>query len=176
MFVTARQSSEEFPSILPLVELIHHAVGNTELWPIVLSKIADAAKSEQITITARVDDKPMSSLPLSQSAVNQPFQLSISFTPALLGNSSQPAERVFMSSLAQRPDAGFHVLRHRYGLTPTECRLAHLLCQGLKVSEASKQMGITLETARYHLKRVMAKTSTHRQAELVRLMLSLPVT
>jgi DNA-binding CsgD family transcriptional regulator len=34
--------------------------------------------------------------------------------------------------------------------------------------------GITVETARFHLKRVMAKTGVRRQTELVRLMLSLP--
>jgi DNA-binding CsgD family transcriptional regulator len=35
-------------------------------------------------------------------------------------------------------------------------------------------MGLTLETARFHVKRVLAKTGTKRQTELMRLMLSLP--
>jgi DNA-binding CsgD family transcriptional regulator len=35
-------------------------------------------------------------------------------------------------------------------------------------------MTITFETARFNLKRVLAKTGTRRQAELMRLMLSLP--
>jgi DNA-binding CsgD family transcriptional regulator len=35
-------------------------------------------------------------------------------------------------------------------------------------------MRITLATARFQLKRVLAKTGTHRQSELMRLMLSLP--
>jgi DNA-binding CsgD family transcriptional regulator len=34
--------------------------------------------------------------------------------------------------------------------------------------------GIALETARFHLKRVTAKTGTRLQTELMRLMLSLP--
>jgi DNA-binding CsgD family transcriptional regulator len=35
-------------------------------------------------------------------------------------------------------------------------------------------LGITLETARFHLKRVLTKTGARRQSELMRLMLSLP--
>jgi DNA-binding CsgD family transcriptional regulator len=61
-----------------------------------------------------------------------------------------------------------------YGLTPTESRLADLLLEGLDVRGAAQRLGITIETARFHLKRVLAKTDTRRQTELMRLMLSLP--
>jgi DNA-binding CsgD family transcriptional regulator len=60
-----------------------------------------------------------------------------------------------------------------YGLTPTESRLADLLLEGIDVREMAVRLGITIETARFHLKRVLAKTGTRRQAELMRLMLSL---
>jgi DNA-binding CsgD family transcriptional regulator len=65
-------------------------------------------------------------------------------------------------------------MRQLYGLTPAEARVANLLLEGLEVREAAERLGITLETARFHLKRVLAKTGTRRQTELLRLMLSLP--
>jgi len=59
-------------------------------------------------------------------------------------------------------------------LTPAESRLADLLLQGYEVRAAADHLRTTLETTRFHLKRVLAKTGTRRQAELMRLMLSLP--
>jgi DNA-binding CsgD family transcriptional regulator len=67
-------------------------------------------------------------------------------------------------------------MRQLYGLTPTEARLADLLLEGLEVREISNRLSISVETARFHLKRVLAKSGTHRQTELIRLMLSLPGT
>jgi DNA-binding CsgD family transcriptional regulator len=52
--------------------------------------------------------------------------------------------------------------------------LADLLLKGLEVRGIADRLGITIETARFHLKRVLAKTGTRRQTELMRLMLSLP--
>ena len=65
-------------------------------------------------------------------------------------------------------------MQQLYGLTPAESRVADLLLEGLEVRDAAERLCITLETARFHLKRVLAKTGTHRQTELMRLMLSLP--
>jgi DNA-binding CsgD family transcriptional regulator len=65
-------------------------------------------------------------------------------------------------------------LKALYGLNPTESRLANLLVQGLEVREIADRIGITYESTRFNLKRVLEKTSTHRQSELIRLMLSLP--
>jgi len=65
-------------------------------------------------------------------------------------------------------------MQQLYGLTPTESRLADLLVEGLDVRDAAGRLRITLETTRFHLKRIFAKTGTRRQTELLRLMLSLP--
>ena len=66
------------------------------------------------------------------------------------------------------------LMQQLYGLTPAESRVADLLLEGLEVRDAAERLCITLETARFHLKRVLSKTGTHRQTELMRLMLSLP--
>jgi DNA-binding CsgD family transcriptional regulator len=81
---------------------------------------------------------------------------------------------VFLIDPASRPKARAALMRQLYGLTPAEARIADLLAGGNEVGEVAAKAGITVETARFHLKRVMAKTGARRQTELVRLMLSLP--
>ena len=59
-------------------------------------------------------------------------------------------------------------------LTPAEARVVDQLLQGREMQEVANGLGITLETARFHTKRVLSKTGTRRQTELMRLVLSLP--
>lgn len=57
-------------------------------------------------------------------------------------------------------------------LTPAESRLVHGLATGLGLDEAAARCGIRRETARTYLRTIFHKTGTHRQAELVRLVLT----
>lgn len=66
------------------------------------------------------------------------------------------------------------VLTALYALTPAEARVADLLWKGMEVQEVANSLAISVKTARFHTKRVLTKTGTRRQAELMRLMLSLP--
>lgn len=59
-----------------------------------------------------------------------------------------------------------------YGLTRSEAAFTSLLLSGLNVQEAADAQFISLNTARTHLKRVLLKTDTGRQAELLRLLLN----
>ncbi|MCP1337125.1 helix-turn-helix transcriptional regulator [Futiania mangrovi] len=59
------------------------------------------------------------------------------------------------------------------GLTPAEALLTAALCRGDSPAAHAGKAGIALHTARTLLKNAMAKTDTHRQAELVSLALSL---
>jgi DNA-binding CsgD family transcriptional regulator len=81
---------------------------------------------------------------------------------------------VFVTDPAAAPRSRAAVMRMLYQLTPAESRVADLLLEGLEVREVADSLGITLETTRFHLKRVFARTGTRRQTELMRLMLSLP--
>jgi DNA-binding CsgD family transcriptional regulator len=65
-------------------------------------------------------------------------------------------------------------LGRAYGLTTQEARLASLLVGDFTLAQAATQLGITQSTARTVLKRVLAKTGTHRQTSLVRLLLAGP--
>lgn len=114
------------------------------------------------------------SMHLSRDSERLPLQLTITSFQSTTPNNGQLAALIFVSDPAQRPQSCSTLLRQLYGLSPTECRLADLLHEGLEVREAAGRLKTTLETARFHLKRVLAKTGTRRQTELMRLMLSLP--
>ncbi|HEX5421324.1 MAG TPA: hypothetical protein VFY39_15125 [Gammaproteobacteria bacterium] len=64
-------------------------------------------------------------------------------------------------------------LREAFGLTEAEARLAALLGAGQDVRCAAERLGITYGTARARLKTLFDKTQTRRQAELIRLLLSI---
>ena len=56
-----------------------------------------------------------------------------------------------------------------HGLSPVETRLVTHLVAGLTVNDAAVEMRIKPDTARAYLKQVFAKTGTHRQSSLVRI-------
>lgn len=57
-----------------------------------------------------------------------------------------------------------------YELTPTEAALACGLVEGQTVHDLARDRSLSLHTVRTHLKRILDKTGTHRQAALVRLL------
>ena len=59
------------------------------------------------------------------------------------------------------------------GLTPMESRVAVLLTEGKSLREAAAATGCKESTIRWHLRQIFAKRGIARQAELVRLVLSL---
>lgn len=63
------------------------------------------------------------------------------------------------------------LLRATYDCTAREATLAGALADGCTLTEAATMLGISIHTARTHLKRVFRKTGTNRQAELLRLVL-----
>jgi DNA-binding CsgD family transcriptional regulator/PAS domain-containing protein len=71
-------------------------------------------------------------------------------------------------------DADQGVLQRFYGLTAAEAALAMLLIAGHNLASAADGLGVTMNTARTHLKRIFEKTGTKRQAELVGLVLRSP--
>ena len=57
-----------------------------------------------------------------------------------------------------------------YDLTPAEARLAARLAGAARLDEAAMALGISIHTARTHLKRIFDKTGTDRQADLIRVL------
>jgi DNA-binding CsgD family transcriptional regulator len=58
-------------------------------------------------------------------------------------------------------------LRVAFALTPSEARIVCALADGARLADIADAQGITVATARNHLKRIFAKMDVNRQAELV---------
>jgi len=65
-------------------------------------------------------------------------------------------------------------LRKLFQLTPSEARLAVALVKQVSLKEAAEHLEITEGSARQYLKRLFAKTNTHSQTELMKLLLMGP--
>lgn len=81
-----------------------------------------------------------------------------------------PAVMVFVRD-PELPTPSVEALRGLFGLTAAEASIAAGLANGLSIEAIAASHRISLNTARTHLKRALAKTGTRRQAELVALLL-----
>jgi DNA-binding CsgD family transcriptional regulator len=79
-----------------------------------------------------------------------------------------PAALVFIRD--PEAPADLEKLRVLFDLTRTEAAVAAALAQGRSLEGIASGLGIGLATVRSHLKRILAKTGTHRQAEVVALL------
>lgn len=71
------------------------------------------------------------------------------------------------------PEPPVDVLRRLYGLTQTEARVAVCVLRGDGVKTIAGELAVSAATVKTHLQNIFAKTDTHRQAQLVRLLLSI---
>ena len=103
-------------------------------------------------------------------AAGKPLALFV--TPLTRGASSAgPLHAVFISDPDAEIETPVATLTRLYGLTATESEVAGELLAGRTPEELSAQLGISIHTARTHVKRILAKTGTRRQSELLRLLL-----
>jgi len=68
------------------------------------------------------------------------------------------------------PTVSYALLQQVFGLTRGEARLANQLLCGLSLQAIAERDGLSVATVRSHTKAVLAKTRTHRQAQLVGLL------
>jgi DNA-binding CsgD family transcriptional regulator len=80
---------------------------------------------------------------------------------------------VFMTPASAPAGLPFAPWASAFGLTATEVRVLELLTGGKSIVEAAVALNIAETTARTHLARLMQKTSTNRQIDLVRLAMRL---
>jgi DNA-binding CsgD family transcriptional regulator len=76
-----------------------------------------------------------------------------------------------LNALGPRPGPPAAILAKTFRLTPSEAKLACIIARGAPPDIAARELKISRETARNQLKSVFAKTDTHRQSELVALLL-----
>ncbi|MGB6177118.1 MAG: helix-turn-helix transcriptional regulator [Methylocella sp.] len=76
-----------------------------------------------------------------------------------------------LNALGPKPGPPAAILARTFRLTPSEAKLACVIARGASPDIAARELKISRETARNQLKSVFAKTDTHRQSELVALLL-----
>ncbi len=79
---------------------------------------------------------------------------------------------VFITDPGRIPPPNTAAIRALFSLTIAEAALVARLSHGLTLEETSQSLGLSIQTARTRLKTIFQKADTHRQADLVRLVLT----
>lgn len=191
---SAEQALESLAvGIILLDEQEHMLHANTKAEEALAARAGLTVRNRQLTATRTGDMQPLRDLLAvvrSRSVMDSPpIPETILLTPepgepqlllvACPVKSHQPyfrgpwpeiAVAVFISNLADAGLLNHDVLITLYGLTPAEARLACALAGGHGLPDLSTEWHVSRETLRTHLKRLLGKTGTSRQAELVRLL------
>ena len=83
-----------------------------------------------------------------------------------------PAAVILLSDPERRARLPEDVLARLFDLTPTEARIALALADGWRTADIARQLDVASTTVTFHLRNLFQKTDTHRQAELVALVLA----
>jgi DNA-binding CsgD family transcriptional regulator len=111
--------------------------------------------------------RPSGQPPLS--VVVSPIAPSFAFPEA-----GVPAALVWISDPSRAIALDAAVLKEAFDFTPTETRVAELFVAGKTLRVIADELGVELTTIRTHVQRLMAKTDTHRQPDLMRVLLTGP--
>jgi len=82
------------------------------------------------------------------------------------------ASAIFLAAPDARAECSPEWLRRLYGLTRKEAKVATRIASGMGLREIADALDVTIHTVRGHLKELFRKTGTHRQADLVRVLLT----
>ena len=80
---------------------------------------------------------------------------------------STPGISVLITGTESRLEPDMDVLRQLYSLTPAEARVTVELVLGRSIEEIAANSSASITTVRTHVKRVLSKTGTARQGELI---------
>ena len=124
---------------------------------------ADAEHFSQALVLPDEDGKPacvMHAAPLGPA-------------PGLSAGGAQARAIVFFRDLNSGTAVDPAVLRQLFGMTAAEARAAWQLLEGGSAEEMAGRLGVSINTFKTQLKAAYAKSHTRRQADLLKLMLSL---
>jgi DNA-binding CsgD family transcriptional regulator len=86
---------------------------------------------------------------------------------------SEPSVLVLIKDPERDTEPATTLLRRLYGLTKGEAEVVVRLTHGSSLKQISDELAVSYQTVRTHLQYAFDKTDTHRQAELVQLLLAL---
>lgn len=119
--------------------------------------------------TAGNDLHPGGALSLPRSGKLGPLKLQV----APLSSGSRAAAILLITAPEYQAVPESEMLQDLLDLTPAEARLAAALVAGKTIKQFAEEVEVTLNTARTQLKSVFSKTGVSRQADLVRLILTI---
>lgn len=127
---------------------------------------------EQACVATRQGSDYLASLSVPRSRSEYNFLLTICALPPT-DHGAEPAQAViFVSDPSRRPAVPNTVLSGLFGLTPTEAEVARGLAHGRRTDEIASDLSISATTVAFHLRNLFDKTGTHRQADLIALILT----
>lgn len=98
----------------------------------------------------------------------QVFPAAAPMMPAACGINPEPMAAVYIKDAERRSSPSQEAVRMRYGLTRAEAELALHLYEGRTLSQISDILGISINTAKTHLKMIFEKVGVSRQSALIR--------
>jgi DNA-binding CsgD family transcriptional regulator len=128
----------------------------------------------QLVAMAADPDGPVGSLAVPRASGARPYLLTVMplhDERAWLGTPRACALVLAIDPARCRPASAAY-LRERYSLTDGEARTALALLEAERLRDVAERLGVSLPTVRTTLQRVFNKTDTHRQPELVWLLLA----
>lgn len=129
----------------------------------------------QDTLAAQQRDEtvPVQALAVPRPSRKNDYELVVKTVPVdrYLEQRNTPHLTVFISDPATHVAISARTLITLYHLTPAEATLSILLADGKSLEDIAKASGITLNTARAHLRSVFQKTGVTQQSMLVSLVL-----
>jgi PAS domain S-box-containing protein len=99
--------------------------------------------------------------------LREPIELVITPVGGIDDVKNGPSVGIYLFDTGTHRTASNEILTQLYGLTQTEAKLVQILVRGRTLDEAAGDLGISVNTARTHLKHVFHKTGINRQTELI---------
>lgn len=145
----------------------------------IASSRQDAAFRRAVSEIATGRGAPLRRIEASRQSKGEPYRLilmPVRESGEIPLGVSMPAVSILVVAAGLSPKPDVPVLCELFLLTPAEARVAGKLALGQSVEEIAAEAKISVDTVRTHLKRILAKTGTTRQGELISLILrSVPV-
>ena len=111
------------------------------------------------------------SLRIERPSRRRPLALLITPLQLSVGPASAPGAMVIINDPERSTAPPRERLMQAYGLTKAEAGVAQLVLRGNDIATVAARLTISLETARTHLRRLLVKTGTHRQSDLILVLL-----
>lgn len=138
---------------------------------------AEIASALGVALTPETLDVPHFSTAIRVSRAGRgPLALNVSALPdgnAFGAGPDVARAIIFLTDTARPVPVDSVALKRLYGLTEAEARVVKQLCAGGALKEIAEHLGVSDATVRTQLQSAYSKTGTSRQAELVKLVLSL---